>query len=301
MNVYIAGINGQLGHDCQEVFQPHYQVDGADLPELDITSEASLDDHLTSFQPDVIINCAAYTQVDNCETHREEAWQANVTGPEKLASYAKHHQCKLIHISTDYVFDGLKPIPNAYLEEDETSPMSYYGITKLEGEQAVRKSGCEYAILRTAWLYGVNGHNFLKTMLRLASRGPSHPLKVVNDQYGSPTWSYRLAQQIRRVVEGKGSGIYHATSDGHCSWYELAGYFLSKMSIAHNIRPCTTEDYPTPAKRPKNSILENAHLTQDGLNVMEHWKDDVTEFVALYKNTLLEELQGKQCAVTSKQ
>jgi dTDP-4-dehydrorhamnose reductase len=237
----------------------------------------------------VVLNCAAYTRVDDCEEHREEAWRANATGPAVLAQAAEEHGARLIHISTDYVFDGQRPVPAPYTEADPVAPLSCYGQSKLAGEEAVRTGCRRWAILRTAWLYGRHGGNFPKTMLRLALRQPERVLRVVNGQYGSPTWSWRLAEQLRTVIEADATGLFHATAEGHTTWYEFAARFLSAMHVPHNLQPCRNEEYPTRAVRPVNSILENAALKQAGLNVMRPWQEDLEEFVARHREELLAE------------
>lgn len=279
MKILITGGKGQLGSDCAQVLGASHDIRITDLDELDITNLSEVRALAGKFCPDIILNCAAYTQVDACETQQELAWQVNVTGPENLALCAQDLGCKLIHISTDYVFDGKKPVPEPYVEDDTPNPLSYYGKTKLESERAVQRNAEQHIILRVAWMYGMSGHNFLKTMLKLALNDSRKTIRVVSDQFGSPTWSYRLALQIARLSEENAQGIYHATSEGHCSWYELASYFLEKMAVPHRIEPCATQEYPTPAPRPRNSILENQRLRQEGANLMGDWKKDVDQFV----------------------
>jgi dTDP-4-dehydrorhamnose reductase len=266
-----------------------HEVVSTDVDELDITDPAAVDAMINRVRPDVIINCAAYTDVDGCETEKDHAWKVNVEGPKNLALGLETHGGQLIHISTDYVFDGNKPPPEPYVEEDEPHPVSSYGKTKLEGELAVREIAERHVILRTAWLYGMKGSNFLKTMLRSASRDPEKEIRVVNDQFGSPTWSYRLALQIARLMEVESQGTYHATSEGHCSWYDLATFFLEMMGIPHRVAPCTTEAYPTPAVRPSNSVLENRRLKEEGVHVMVNWKEDIEQFVSMFGESLIEE------------
>jgi len=285
MNILIFGGNGQLGKDCQAAFDKGYSATSVDIDTVNIADQEAVKDIVSRIRPEVIINCAAYTQVDKCESEHEAAWSANVAGPENLARCANKFGSRLIHISTDYVFDGKKKPPQPYLETDPTNPLSVYGKTKLEGELVIEKLTENYAILRTAWLYGFYGNNFLKAILRKALSG--NPLKVVNDQFGSPTWSYRLACQIKKVAEKNAQGIYHASSEGFCTWYDLATYFLEKMNVPCDITPCTTAEYPTPAVRPGNSILENHRLKAEGLNVMKHWQEDVDEFVEKFGEQLI--------------
>jgi len=289
MNIIITGAKGQLGSDCQTVFSNSHSVTAFTRKDLDITRISELEARIVSLQPDVIVNCAAFTRVDDCETEMDVAWNINVTGPENLAQLSKNCGAKLIHISTDYVFDGRKPAPEPYREDDKTGPVSYYGRTKLEGEAVVRRITRRHAIVRTAWLYGKQGSNFLKTMLRIALADPLKPIRVVNDQYSCPTWSYRLALQIARLIEMDGEGTYHAVCHGHCSWYDLAGYFLREMGVLHTLVPIPTSQYPTPATRPKNSILENRRLREDGIDVMGHWTKSVDEFISLYRDELMRE------------
>jgi dTDP-4-dehydrorhamnose reductase len=291
MKIMITGDKGQLGADCTRVLGKTHEVLGVDLDDLDITELPNIELLVQQFKPDIIVNCAAYTRVDDCEIEKELAWRANVTGAENLAKCVEKHGGCLIHISTDYVFDGRKMVPEAYVETDVPNPISYYGITKLEGEESVKRTTDQYAILRTAWLFGISGHNFLKTMLKLSLRSSDNKIKVVNDQFGSPTWTYRLALQIERLIETNHRGIFHATSEGYCTWYELAVYFLKKMNISHTIIPCTTEEYPTQAARPMNSILENRNLKEKGMNIMADWKSDVDEYVLNFREVLLKEIE----------
>jgi len=287
MKVMITGAKGQLGNDCVRTFGKKNEIIAVDLEELDITRSAEVSAFVEETKPDHIINCAAHTGVDACETEKEAAWAANVSGPLNLAESVNRWGGQLVHISTDYVFDGQKPISECYVEDDEPNPLSYYGKTKLEGENAVRKTTERHIILRTAWMYGADGNNFLKTMLKLARANPAGELKVVNDQYGSPTWSYRLALQIEKLVEKGARGIYHATAEGVCTWYELADYFLNKMDVPHCLVPCASDEFPTAAVRPKNSILENRRLKEAGINVMVPWQEDVAKYVEQFGNQLL--------------
>ena len=291
MKIIITGNKGQLGADCAIVLSSIHEVLGVDIDEVDITKFHDVDALIRQFFPDIIINCAAYTRVDDCETEKELAWKVNVTGAENLARCVGKYGGRLIHISTDYVFDGRKNLPEPYVETDETGPISYYGTTKLEGEKAVIRTTDQHVIIRTAWLYGISGHNFLKTMLKLSFKSSDNKIKVVNDQFGSPTWSYRLALQIKRLIEINALGIFHATAEGYCTWYELADYFFKKMDVSHMMIPCTTLEYPTPAARPTNSILENRNLKEKGINIMTHWKTDIDEFVLNFRKVLIRDAE----------
>jgi len=292
VKVLISGRNGQLGSDCIKVLEQEFEVIAPEESGFDITDRDAVRRVIKRTSPDVVLNCAAYTNVDACETERETAWRVNVEGPGNLAKAAEENGSGIIHISTDYVFDGKKPPPEPYTEEEETGPLSYYGRTKLESEEIIRGTTDNHVIIRTAWVYGINGHNFLKTMLRLALKNPKKKIKVVNDQYGSPTWSYRLSEQIKKIIETEGKGTYHAASEGYCTWYEFAEYFLKKMNIKSNIIPCSTEEYKVSAVRPGNSILDNKRLKEENISLMRDWKMDVDEFVLHFKEKLLKEVNG---------
>jgi dTDP-4-dehydrorhamnose reductase len=289
MKIMITGANGQLGKECDGILRKRYEIKALTRDEMDITNISDVDMRIKQFLPDVIINCAAYTKVDQCETEKDAAWRVNVVGVKNLAGCAEKYGSRLIHVSTDYVFDGRKRVPEPYVETDETNPISYYGRTKLEGERAVEGATDRFIIVRTAWLYGIGGHNFLKTMLKLSFLSSDNKIKVVNDQFGSPTWTYRLALQIEKLIETNYLGIFHATAEGYCTWYELADYFLKKMDVPRTLIPCTTLEYPTPACRPVNSILENRNLKDKEINIMAHWKTDVDEFVLNFRKVLIKE------------
>ena len=221
MKILLTGKGGLLGRDCLAVFEGDHEVLALGHRELDITILSQVEEAVSRFRPEALVNCAAFTQVDLCETERDAAVQGNITGPRNLALSAAHHDALLVHVSSDYVFDGKKPVPTPYLEGDPTGPLSWYGRTKLEGEQAIQGISDNHIIVRTAWLYGWHGPNFLKKILRMALSPQIPELKVVNDQFGSPTWSYRLAQQLARLLEAGGQGIYHASAEGYCTWFEL--------------------------------------------------------------------------------
>ncbi|NNF99186.1 MAG: dTDP-4-dehydrorhamnose reductase [Desulfobacteraceae bacterium] len=289
MKILITGSRGQLGHDVVNVLEADHHLLSLDLPELDITDFKSLKNVIGEFRPDVVINCAAYTQVDTCETQKELAHAVNAIGPDNLSRCLADHGGRFIHISTDYVFNGKKPIPEIYIEKDPTHPVSVYGETKLSGEQSIQQNLNNYVILRTSWLYGINGGNFLKTILRLSMKDSNPVIRVVDDQYGSPTWSYRLAKQIAAILDSDANGIYHATAEGYCTWFELAKAFLSQMGINKEIVACTTPEYPTAAKRPMNSILENFRLKSEKTNEMIDWKQDLNKFVSLHRDQLIKE------------
>ena len=283
---FVVGCLGQLGSDLMAMLPA---AGGADLPDLDITDPASISAVLDAQSPEIIVNCAAFTNVDACETQVEAATRVNADGPRNLAEYANANDIRLIHISTDYVFDGQREVPHAYVEEDAPDPRSAYGRTKLEGERAAAKASTQLMIVRTAWLYGRHGHNFLKTILRAALKNPSRTLTVIDDQHGCPTWSHRLADQVCGIIEGGSPGVYHATGEGHCTWYTFARTFLECMDVPHGIEPCSTEAYPLPAARPANSILANGRLAREQINRMRPWQEDLQQFVSLHRDALIAE------------
>ena len=290
MKMLITGAQGQLGRDCVDVLGEKYAVTAVDVQELDIASGASVDGFFQSLQPEVIVNCSAFTHVDACETQAEAAWRVNADGPANLAAAAQKTGARLIHISTDYVFDGQKPVPQAYIESDATRPLSVYGKSKLAGEERITASCDNYIILRTAWLYGANGKNFIRTILGKTLNEPDTRLKIVNDQYGSPTWSYQLALQIDRLLTSSATGIYHASAEGYCTWYDLAVALFREFDLTGPITACPTSAYPTPAVRPPNSILDNHRLKSENRNVMEHWQSALKAFIKTHGRQLLAEL-----------
>jgi len=291
MRILLSGDSGQLARDCREILDAKHSLAGFSKEELDICDRQAVESSLDHFKPDTLLNCAAFTKVDLSETQSNEAMRVNAEGPKILAEECQKRGIRLLHISTDYVFDGRKPIPEPYLESDTTNPLSSYGRSKLAGETAILSTMDNFVILRTAWLYGIGGPNFLKTILKRALQGAK--LKIVHDQYGSLTWTRTLAQQIEKILLSDARGIFHASAEGLCTWFDGASYFLKKMGIPAEISPCTTADYPTPAQRPRNSILENRALKGNDLNVMRPWQKDIDDFVERYRDQLIRECRGE--------
>ncbi|GHV77331.1 NAD(P)-dependent oxidoreductase [Spirochaetia bacterium] len=276
MKLLITGSRGQLGTELQR--QATCGITAVDVDELDITKLDSVRSMIKKVAPDSIINCAAYTNVDKCETDKDAAFAVNALGARNLAVAAGEFGAKLIHISTDYVFDGSGNEPRR--EWDLPNPESVYGYTKLVGEQYVRQFCPRSFIIRTAWLYGYAGANFVKTILNAARSGK--PLKVVNDQRGNPTSAVDLAKHLLKLAETEEFGIYHCTNNGECSWYEFAAEFLKRSGLKYTIEPCTTEEFPRAAKRPAYSSLDNMMLRLTTGDEMRSWQDAIAEYMEHY-------------------
>ncbi|MDU9049162.1 MAG: dTDP-4-dehydrorhamnose reductase [Candidatus Electrothrix sp. Rat3] len=295
MNILITGAGGQLGQDCLTVMGEEHTVHGRTSKQVDITHSEQVRREIKELQPDVVVNCAAYTAVDRCESEQDACWAVNAQGAAKLAEACAAGSARLIHISTDYVFAGDKPVPEPYTEQDTVGPLSVYGKSKLAGEQAIAERMDDFLILRTSWLYGIGGNNFLKTMLRLAMADPERTIRVVDDQYGSLTWTMTLARQIKQLLASELTGIAHATAEKSGTWYAGAKYFLQSMGGAFSLQPCTTAEYPTPAHRPANSILENSVLKEQKINLMQDWQQDIDAFVELYRDELVAQFSCTRC------
>lgn len=258
MKVLVTGANGMLGQDlCPILEDVGAFVIETDVDTLDITNEDMVNNVLNDIHPDMVVHCAAYTNVDKAEEDIETAEKINVKGTENLAKACSKLDITLIYISTDYVFDGEKNTP--YLPTDKTNPQNNYGLTKLKGEEAVKKYCEKYYIARTSWLYGHHGKNFVETMLSLADKPE---LKVVDDQIGCPTWTVELANGILKLLS-KPYGTYHVCGSGNTSWYGFAKEIFNQSNIEVNLKPCTTEEFPRPAKRPKYSVMENEKICRN--------------------------------------
>ncbi len=272
----LLGSGGMLGSDVKaELEAQNINYKAYDYPEVDVTNIDTLRDVITS-DVDVVINCTAYTAVDQAESDVERCRGINAIGPKNIATLCKEADAKLVHISTDFVFDGDKE--GCYYEDDKPNPISVYGVTKQEGDEFVQEIMDKYFILRTAYLFGINGNNFIETMIRLSDK---ELLTVINDQKGSPTHSKDLAKAIIAVSKTDDYGIYHATSEGEATWYEFAKYVFEHMNLDVNLQPCSTEEYPTPAKRPHNSVLENTHFKENGVFTFPDWHVAVDEYLEL--------------------
>lgn len=275
--ILVIGANGMLGQDLMMVLEG--DVRGLDLPEIDITSLESVRRALLTLRPKVIINVAAYTDVDGCETNVEQAMAVNGEGVGLLAMTAREIGSKLVQISTDYVFDGSKGSP--YLEDDSMGPLSVYGESKLAGELNAAMAP-EHLIIRTQWLYGIHGKNFVETMLRLA--GEKSELAVVDDQIGSPTFTKDLALAIKSLLDKGCSGIYHAANSGYCSWNEFARAIFAEEGLKIKVNSMTTEELNRPAHRPLYSTLDCGKLERDTEFRPQPWRDALREYLQARKH-----------------
>ncbi len=264
MKILITGANGMLANAVRKELK-NEELILTDVQDLDITDIEAVRKFVSEVQPQYIINCAAYTAVDKAEEQVELARKVNAIGPKNLAIVANEENATLIHISTDYVFGGVKPVEEDYTEMEEKHPESVYGITKLEGENAIIDSCFKYYIFRTAWLYG-EGNNFVRTMLKLGKE--KEQINVVKDQHGSPTYAVDLASIIHQAIEKQiPYGIYHATNIGYTTWYEFTKQIFEKADYSCIVNPVTSEEFNSAAKRPKNSKLSKEKLLKAGVVV----------------------------------
>ncbi len=281
MKILIIGSNGQLGRQMQKALAMHDMDFAAyDYPDVDITDIASVEKLVQTVVPSAVVNCAAYTNVDQAETDAENAYRINALGPKILAEACAPKGIELVHISTDYVFGDepvmLNGMPRPYLEDDACHPATVYGSTKLEGERFLQQSEAKVYILRTAWLYG-DGNNFVRTMRRLGKENGA--VRVVNDQIGSPTSTVDLSEAVCSLIGTGAYGLYHATCEGQCSWYEFAKKIFELSDMSVDMTAVTSEEFVRPAKRPAWSVLENAQLKRIGKNVFRHWEDSLKEYL----------------------
>ena len=321
--ILVTGAKGQLGSDIVNVLKSDCHTIPVDIDDFDITDLEATIGFIKKAKPNAIIHSAAFTDVDACGSQQDKAFAINGLGTRNVAIAAREVSAKLFYVSTDYVFDGTKPEP--YREYDPPNPQTVYGQSKLMGEGFVREQLNKFFIIRIAWLYGQHGNNFLKTMLKLAQE--KKEIAVVNDQNGSPTWTVDVARQIKKLLPTEAYGTYHCTSQGSCTWYEFALEIFksANYSVERNssglvrlipsiqdlraktqdltpttqsltpiiLRPVTSEEFPRPAKRPANSVLDNYTLRIQGLDLMPHWKESLHKF--------MKAINRQQSAVNSQQ
>jgi len=277
MKILLIGAGGMLGMDLQPILSTQHEVIGKDIPDLDISDPGQVRREIEKTRPDMVINLAALTDVDGCESRKERAFSVNGHGAGHVARACEAAGAKLIHLSTDYVFDGTSPIP--YREEDPPHPLNVYGESKLLGERAIEGVGKNHLILRTAWLYGRHGKNFVDTILRLASQ--QEELRVVNDQMGPPTFTRDLGWAISRLADKEVRGILHVTNSGCCTWFEFAEKILSlKPHGRIRILPVTSCELNRPAKRPAFSVLDCSRFERIIGRRMRHWEESLREYLS---------------------
>ncbi|WP_273476809.1 dTDP-4-dehydrorhamnose reductase [Methanobrevibacter woesei] len=275
MKVLITGSNGMLGHDLIDVLDGKHELIKTTSKSLDITDEDKVKEYIVNENPDIVINSAAYTDVDGCETNEEIAYKVNGEGVKNLALACKVVDCPLLHISTDYVFNGENNKP--WMEDDEVGPISIYGKSKLQGEEAIESILDKFFIIRTSWLYGINGGNFPKTMLELAKTHDT--LTVVTDEIGTPTYTLDLAQAIAELIETEYYGIYHITNSDYCSWFDFAKYIFEVKNINVNVVPVTAEEFARPASRPHYSVLNNSNWVNNGFKPLRSYKEAIKDYL----------------------
>lgn len=284
MKILVTGANGQLGQELvQQLQQINVELYAFTKTDLDICNLSIVQQVVNEIRPQVIINAAAFTKVDLAETEQDLAFNVNAYGQRNLAVAAEQVGAKICYVSTDYVFDGNATEP--YEEHALVKPIGVYGKSKYAGEQLTQTLNSKYFIVRTAWVYGEFGPNFVKTMLRLAKERDE--LGVVSDQIGSPTYTVDLAAFLIELVQTEKYGIYHCTNSGSCSWYEFAQAIFEESNVDIKVNPLTTNQYPTPAKRPNYSVLSDRTLKLNGFQSIRHWRDGLKAFLNSAKNNNL--------------
>jgi dTDP-4-dehydrorhamnose reductase len=305
MKILITGSKGQLGSQIINIIKNgeselgqiselyrESEVKGIDIEDLDITNLVAVKEYINEFKPDIVINPAAYTNVDGCESNEDLAFKVNSIGARNIARACEEVKAKLIHVSTDYVFPGNGQV--AYREYDITNPASVYGKTKLLGEEYIKQFCSKYFIVRTAWLYGYNGKNFVKTIMKVAKeRGH---LDVVDDQRGNPTNAEDLVYHILKLVLTEEYGIYHCTGKGECSWYDFACKIVEYAGVECTVSPVTSEQFKRTAERPSYSSLDNMMLRCTVGDDMREWEEALKEFIDKYNKQNCEE-KNKEVAV----
>jgi dTDP-4-dehydrorhamnose reductase len=277
MKILILGYKGMLGNDLVLRLIGSHDVIGRDIEDFDIASADACEHIISDAEPDVVINAAAYTDVDGCESNRELCFSVNAEGVKNIAVICKDRGIKVVHFSTDYVFNGKKGTP--YLEDDLCDPINVYGLSKLAGERYLQQYSENYLLIRSSWLYGRNGKNFVRTIVEKARTEKT--LKVVDDQVGSPTFTWDLARAVQLLVEGQYNGIFHITNRGHCSWYEFAQKIV-KFSSANDVavHPIKSDALARPANRPSYSVLGCRKFIESTGKTMRYWQVALGDFIS---------------------
>ncbi len=292
MRVILTGSTGMLGSDCKNILEKKYQLITVDKSKMDITSWDKCTEVLHKLNGDVVVNCAGFNDMSACEQDGLSISKINVEGPRNLAQCSGRYEYRMIHISCYCIFDGTKVVPQPYFEDDVANPLSGYGKLKRDSEVAVRENAPYHVIIRTGWLYGKNGNNFLKALVRKAIRHEEQPMKIPVDQIGSPTWSRTLANQIAEIVQSQARGTYHASAEGFCTLYDFATRLFSRLELSAKLEPVKGSE--NPLKMPLNAILENRFLKKQGINIMEDWDKDLDHFIDLHGEDLIHEAESSQ-------
>lgn len=278
MKVFVTGVKGQLGYDVvNELEKRGLTAIGVDIDEMDITDGESVNRVIREAAPDAVIHCAAYTAVDAAEDNVELCRRVNADGTANIAGVCKALDIPMMYISTDYVFDGQGTRP--WEPDDERDPLNVYGQTKYEGEVAVTDALDKYFIVRIAWVFGVNGKNFIKAILNKARTVDT--LTVVNDQFGSPTYTYDLARLLVDMIQTDKYGFYHATNEGICTWYDFACEIIRQAGLNTKVLPVSADQYPAKAKRPSNSRMSKEKLTENGFEKLPAWQDALKRYLEI--------------------
>lgn len=276
MKILVTGYTGQLGYDVvREGLRRGLNMHGVGSKDVDITNKQEVYHLVKQVNPDAIIHCAAYTAVDKAEDEKQTCWNVNVEGTKYLAIAAREMNAKFMYMSTDYVFDGKGETP--FAESDTPDPIGYYGLTKYEGEKMVSSLLDDWFIVRISWVFGMNGNNFVKTMLRLAETRDE--LNVVGDQVGSPTYTYDLSRLLMDMILTNKFGIYHASNEGYCSWDQFAAEIFNQAQKSIKVNSITTDQYPTRALRPKNSRMSKQKLVDNGFTPLPNWQDSLQHYL----------------------
>ncbi|MDQ1333096.1 MAG: dTDP-4-dehydrorhamnose reductase [Thermodesulfobacteriota bacterium] len=293
MKIFIVGSTGMLGSECRKVLSGDHEVFCPERKEVNIANWDVVIESLTEVSPDVILNCVGFTDMEASEKEDFDVRKINVEGPRNLAQASARFGCKMVHISCGHIFDGQKPIPQPYFEDDPPNPMSAYGKSKLESETAVRGNSPNYIIVRSMCLYGLTGKNLIKSILAKALARRSKVLQVPKDQFGAPTWSYRLALQLKELVENNGRGTYHATASGCCSRFQFVEHVLNRLEIKTPVEPCRLKDLKQTVDYPANCLLENRLAKKQGVDVMVDWKEDLDRFLEASGDELIKEARKR--------
>ena len=281
MRVLVTGVKGQLGYDVvNELKKRGHTPIGVDVEEMDITDASAVEKEIKKEPLDAVIHCAAYTAVDAAEDNRELCMRVNAEGTRNIARVCRELDLKMVYISTDYVFDGEGERP--WEPDDPREPLNVYGESKYQGELAVEEYLEKYFTVRIAWVFGVNGKNFIKTMLRLAES--QKEINVVNDQIGSPTYTYDLAVLLVDMVETEKYGRYHATNEGLCTWYEFAKEIFRQAEVDIRVNPVSSDEFPAKAKRPHNSRMDKRKLVRNGFRPLPPWQDALKRYLEIIRS-----------------